>query len=207
MRPIFGLASMIHDTVNRIPGITSGMMASAKNSVLNGVLVRSFIQARPVPTQSESTAAPTANSRELTKQTRVVAVQIGGAEILQRELRRRGRGLRREKALPQQEHERHQREPDDQRHRHTDQHPFRIEPRRGSGQRQRARPRRSPRRSRAPAQMRSCPRHREQTEQAARPMSRSGVNHACESDHDRHGDDGGHDRDDARDHGHDGGGA
>jgi hypothetical protein len=30
-------------------------MASAKNSVLNGVLVRSFIQARPVPTTSEST--------------------------------------------------------------------------------------------------------------------------------------------------------
>ena len=45
MMPIFGLASMIHDTVNRMPGMTSGMIDSAKNSVLNGVLVRSFIQA------------------------------------------------------------------------------------------------------------------------------------------------------------------
>ena len=63
--PIFGLASMIHATVNRMPGITSGMIASAKNSVLNGVLVRSFIQARLVPTTSESTAAPTANCSEL----------------------------------------------------------------------------------------------------------------------------------------------
>ena len=64
--PIFGLASMIHDTVNRIPGITSGMMASAKNSVLNGVLVRSFIQASAVPTTSANTAEPTANWTELT---------------------------------------------------------------------------------------------------------------------------------------------
>jgi hypothetical protein len=56
---------MIHDTVNRMPGITNGMIASAKNSVLNGVLVRSFIQARPVPTTSESAAAPVANCREL----------------------------------------------------------------------------------------------------------------------------------------------
>src|SRR5215472_6843014 len=58
---------MIHDTVKRMPGITNGMIASAKNSVLNGVLVRSFIQARPVPTTSESTAAPVANCRELKK--------------------------------------------------------------------------------------------------------------------------------------------
>ena len=65
MTPIFGLASMIHATVNRMPGMTSGMMASAKNSVLNGVLVRSFIQASPVPTTSDSTAAPTANCSEL----------------------------------------------------------------------------------------------------------------------------------------------
>src|SRR5215471_3148487 len=58
---------MIHDTVKRMPGITNGMIASAKNSVLNGVLVRSFIQARPVPMTSDSTAAPVANCKELKK--------------------------------------------------------------------------------------------------------------------------------------------
>jgi hypothetical protein len=65
IRPIFGLASIIHDTVNRMPGITSGMIASAKNSVLNGVLVRSFIQASAVPTISANSAEPTANCTEL----------------------------------------------------------------------------------------------------------------------------------------------
>src|SRR5436190_23323272 len=65
MSPIFGLASMIHETVNRMPGMTSGTIVSAKNSALNGVLVRSFIQARPVPTKRASTAAPEANCTEL----------------------------------------------------------------------------------------------------------------------------------------------
>src|SRR4029079_2232595 len=64
----------------------------------------------------------------------VVAVEVGGTEILQRKLRRRGGALGREEALPQQEYERDQREPDDQRDRNADQHPFRIEARRGSGQ-------------------------------------------------------------------------
>ena len=62
--PIFGLASSIHDTVNRMPGITSGMIASAKNSLLNGVLVRSFIQASIVPRKSANTAVPAANTTE-----------------------------------------------------------------------------------------------------------------------------------------------
>jgi len=65
MSPIFGLPSRIQATAKRTPGITSGMMASAKNSVLNGVFVRSFIQASAVPTTSESAAAPTANCSEL----------------------------------------------------------------------------------------------------------------------------------------------
>ncbi len=73
--PIFGLASMIHDTVNRMPGMTSGMIASAKNSVLNGVLVRSFIQASAVPTTSESAAAPTANCSELSNSRAVSALK------------------------------------------------------------------------------------------------------------------------------------
>jgi hypothetical protein len=48
-----------------MPGITNGMIASAKKSVLKGVLVRSFIQASAVPTTSESKAAPIENCREL----------------------------------------------------------------------------------------------------------------------------------------------
>jgi len=106
IRPIFGLASMIHDTVNRMPGMTSGMIASAKNNVLKGVLVRSFIQASVVPTTSASTPAPVANCSELRNSRAFVGAQIGGAEILQGELRRRRRGLRREEALPEQEHQR-----------------------------------------------------------------------------------------------------
>src|SRR5262249_5458124 len=47
-------------------------------------------------------------------------------------------GLRREKALPKQEHERHEGEPNDQRDRNADHRPFGIEPRRGGGQRSKA---------------------------------------------------------------------
>ena len=73
--PIFGLASSIHATVNRMPGITSGMIASAKNSFLNGVLVRSFIQASAVPTTSANTAVPAANITELKNSRTVSAVK------------------------------------------------------------------------------------------------------------------------------------
>ena len=62
--PIFGLASRIHATVNRIAGMTSGMSDSAKNSDLNGVLVRSFIHASAVPTTNAKSDAPTANRIE-----------------------------------------------------------------------------------------------------------------------------------------------
>ena len=50
--PICGLARRIHATVNRIEGMTSGMSESAKNIVLNGVLVRSFIHASVVPSRN-----------------------------------------------------------------------------------------------------------------------------------------------------------
>ena len=54
--------------------MTSGMIASAKNNVLNGVLVRSFIQARPVPTTSESAAAPIANYVPFTRSGSIVVI-------------------------------------------------------------------------------------------------------------------------------------
>ena len=73
--PIFGLASSIHATVNRMPGITSGMIDSAKNSFLNGVLVRSFIQASAVPTTSANTAVPVAKITELTNRPKVSPVK------------------------------------------------------------------------------------------------------------------------------------
>ena len=88
--PIFGLASMIHATVNRMPGMTSGMIASAKNSVLNGVLVRSFIQASAVPTHEREHRGADGELQRVEEQPGVLAAEIGGAEILQRELRRRG---------------------------------------------------------------------------------------------------------------------
>lgn len=61
MMPIFGLPSRIQATVNRMPGMISGMMESAKNSDLNGVLVRSFIHASAVPTVNENNEVPMAN--------------------------------------------------------------------------------------------------------------------------------------------------
>jgi len=65
--PILGLPSRIHATVKRMPGITSGMIESAKNSVLNGVLVRSFIHASAVPRKNEKSDAPKANCSEFQK--------------------------------------------------------------------------------------------------------------------------------------------
>src|SRR6266545_3461106 len=73
--PIFGDASRIHDTVNRMPGITSGMIESAKNRRLNGVLVRSFIQASEVPRQSEKIEVPIANWTELKNSRKVSALK------------------------------------------------------------------------------------------------------------------------------------
>src|SRR4051794_32809568 len=63
--PIFGLASMIQETVKRIPGITSGITDMAKKSGFSGVLVRSLTHAKKVPTRREKTAVPLANFREL----------------------------------------------------------------------------------------------------------------------------------------------
>ncbi len=64
IRPILGLPNKIHATVNRMPGITSGISDSAKNSDLNGVFVRSFIQASVVPTKKAKSAVPEANFTE-----------------------------------------------------------------------------------------------------------------------------------------------
>ena len=56
-----------------IPGITSGMSDKAKNSALNGVLVRSFIQASSVPSTKDSNAVPLANLSEFQNSTQVSA--------------------------------------------------------------------------------------------------------------------------------------
>ena len=75
IRPIFGLASMIHATVNRMPGMTSGTIASAKNNVLNGVLVRSLRKASVVPTTSANSAEPAENRSELRNSRAVSALR------------------------------------------------------------------------------------------------------------------------------------
>ena len=59
--PIFGLASMIQATVNRMPGMIRGTIEMAKNSALKGVLVRSLTQAKKVPTTRARQAVPVAN--------------------------------------------------------------------------------------------------------------------------------------------------
>ena len=64
MMPILGLASSIHATVNKIPGIMSGISESAKNSDLKGVLVRSLIHASVAPMKNASVAVPTAKRTE-----------------------------------------------------------------------------------------------------------------------------------------------
>ena len=72
--PIFGLPRKIHDTVNKIPGMISGTSVSAKNSALNGVSVRSLIQASKVPSEKASTALPRANCSELARSRAVSAL-------------------------------------------------------------------------------------------------------------------------------------
>ena len=64
-RPILGLPSRIHATTNSTPGMTSGTIDNPKNKRRNGVLVRSFIHAREVPTTNETSDVPTANRSEL----------------------------------------------------------------------------------------------------------------------------------------------
>ena len=69
--PIFGLASRVHATVKRMFGITSGTSDSAKKSDLNGVLVRSLIQASKAPGRKANMAVPEANFSELNKRASV----------------------------------------------------------------------------------------------------------------------------------------
>src|SRR5215208_325720 len=72
---------MIQETVNNMPGITSGIIDSAKNSFLTGVLVRSFIHARVVPRQSANTATPAENCTEWKKRRKVSALQTAVRKI------------------------------------------------------------------------------------------------------------------------------
>ena len=95
MMPIFGLASRIHDTVNRIPGMISGMIESAKNKALHGVLVRSLIQAKKVPISERNRRGAKRKLQRIEKQPVGLKAGIGVEIILQRELRGRARGLRR----------------------------------------------------------------------------------------------------------------
>src|SRR5262249_2397018 len=67
------------------------------------------------------------------KEPRVVAAQIGGAEVFERVLRRQRRCLRREKTLPKQEYERDEGKPDAQGDGGTNHHPSGIESRREPG--------------------------------------------------------------------------
>ena len=71
MMPILGEPSMIHDTVNRTPGMTSGISDRAKNKRLNGVLVRSFIQASSVPSTNATAEAPVAKRTEFQNRSQV----------------------------------------------------------------------------------------------------------------------------------------
>ena len=71
MMPIFGLASRIQETVNRIAGMTSGMSDKAKNSDLKAVLVRSLTQAKNVPIVKASAADPAAKAAELPSRRKV----------------------------------------------------------------------------------------------------------------------------------------
>ena len=72
--PICGLASRIHEIVNRIDGMTSGMIDSAKKSALNGVLVRSFIHASAVPSRNAKIDVPAANCSDVQNRRSVSAL-------------------------------------------------------------------------------------------------------------------------------------
>ena len=54
--------------------MTSGMSESAKNSDLNGVLVRSFIHASAVPSTNAKSEAPNANRIEVQNSRQVSAL-------------------------------------------------------------------------------------------------------------------------------------
>ena len=114
--PIFGLASMIHATVNRMPGITNGMISQREEQALErrvGALVHPGKQGAE---EERERGGAGRKFHGIEKQLRSAGTQIGIAEILQRELRRRCRGLRRQNALPQQENQGHECEPNDCRH-------------------------------------------------------------------------------------------
>ena len=61
--------------MNRMPGTTTGISDTAKNSDLKGMLVRSFIHANKVPSTSDTTAVPSANVSELTNNRPVSALE------------------------------------------------------------------------------------------------------------------------------------
>ena len=69
--PILGLPNNIHATVNKMPGMINGIIDSAKNNDLNGVLVRSFNHAKNVPSVKANIEVPTANWMELKNSLRV----------------------------------------------------------------------------------------------------------------------------------------
>ena len=75
MMPILGLAKKIQVTVNRIPGIIKGTTESVKNNFLNGVLVRSFIQARAVPVIKAKIDDPVAKAREFRNKAHVCELE------------------------------------------------------------------------------------------------------------------------------------
>ena len=66
-KPILGLANMIQEMVNKMPGMMSGTMDKAKNKRRKGVLVRSFIQANAVPMTNANNEVPNANCTEFQK--------------------------------------------------------------------------------------------------------------------------------------------
>jgi hypothetical protein len=66
-KPILGLANMIHEMVNKMPGMMSGTIDNAKNKRRSGVLVRSFIQANAVPMTNANKDVPNANCTEFQK--------------------------------------------------------------------------------------------------------------------------------------------
>ena len=65
--PILGLASMIHEMVNKMLGMIKGTIDKAKNKRRMGVLVLSFIQASAVPMTNAKKEPPNANCTEFQK--------------------------------------------------------------------------------------------------------------------------------------------
>ena len=95
----------------------SGTSASAKNSVLNGVSVRSLTQANNAAEKEGERRAAERELQRVDEQAGRVGAGIRAAIIVERKARRGHCGLRRQHALPNQEDERHQHEPCDQHNR------------------------------------------------------------------------------------------